>query len=254
MLALPRLCRFLLLLALAPVHCAGGRPSRPESAPPARPITIPTATAPAGTAPPSANAPDAGLPLAVEDAGSPPSCEGQRHLETPAAGVGNDKAFTVAAASIVGQALGEYASLNLELGSHGDRYKANDAYRGISISVFANAPSLTLQPGHYEIPHWEKDGPIWSAMVQVDHQTSLGNNARGELIIDEITPSKGKMPATVRGKVWICVDPIDDYPGAQWLGGTFTAKVNMTDPLYKLPVPFKIEQGRIVASRSKVQR
>lgn len=108
---------------------------------------------------------------------------------------------------------------------------------------------LTLVPGTYEIPHWEKGGPIWSAMINVAGDTGLGNQARGELVIDEITAPRGKSPAMVRGHLWICVDPIAEYPGPQWVGGTFAAEVKTTDDLYREPTPLKVEAGRILVTR-----
>jgi hypothetical protein len=176
-------------------------------------------------------------------------CDGQRHLATPAAGFGNDKPFTVSAASVWGQSQDDYASLRFELGTHRDRFAAGDAYRGVDITVFADAPSLTLKPGTYPIPHWEQNGPIWSAMLDVSGAVGLGNNARGELVLDEITAARHETPATVRGSVWVCVDPIPEFPGPQWVGGTFVATVNRLDPLYKTPARLKVDAGGIVATR-----
>jgi len=249
-----------LLAPLAAVDCGGAPPSPVELAP--GPPAITPAPPQPGTAPPAAAALDAGSPgppaspVASADAGPAPApCEGQHHLETPAAGVANDVPFTIAAAQVVGHTTGDFATLHIELGSRAVRFIEKDqSYRGVDIQLMADAPSLTLQPGRYEIPHWEKNGPIWSAMLNVSMSVGLGNNARGELVIDEITPPMGKAPGTVRGKAWVCVDPIDRYPGAQWMGGTFTATIKMVDQLYKTPVPFKVEAGRIVVMRSRKER
>jgi hypothetical protein len=161
----------------------------------------------------------------------------------------------VTSAAFQGYASGDFATVEIELGTHPDWAAAGDAYRGARIEVIADAPSLTLVPGTYAIPHREEHGPIWSAMIVIAGGKSTGNNARGELVIDEITASKtGKTPATVRGHLWVCVDPIPDFPGPQWIGGTFTATVKLLDQLYKVPAAIKVETGRIVATRRKPKR
>jgi len=239
---------FLLPMVLGNLACAETR-TRGAPQPMAAAPTFSVEPAPA----PVANAPglsEASQVAAPNDAGAPSSdCEGQRHLATPAAGFGNDKPFTVSAASVWGESEGDYASLRFEFGTHAARFSAGDGYRGVEIMVFSNAPSLTINPGTYPIPNWENNGPIWSAMLSVSSTLDLGSNARGELVVDEITAAKGKTPAIVRGHVWICVDPFPEFPGPQWIGGTFVATVQPLDPYHRVPARLKVETGSIVATR-----
>lgn len=225
---------------LAP-GCGGAAPA--SDARPA--MTVPVASVDASAPSPSASV----EPAADASAPPPESCEGAKHLATPAAGHGNDVPFTAAFASVRSRSRSAYATLDLELGTHADRFVGGEAYRGASVHVIADAPSFTIVPGTYPIPSREKNGPMASAMIEVSGSVGLGNNARGEVIIEEISAAKGRSPATVRGKLWICVDPIAEYPGPQWLGGTFVAEVKPLDTLYKVPAAFKVEPGRIVATR-----
>ncbi len=212
-----------------------------QSVEPTRVGPAPAATEPATVATPN----DTTAPREV--------CEGQRHLTTPAVGFGNDRPFTVSAGLVWGQSEGDCPSLEVELGTHADRFTAGEAYRGVTITVFADAARLTLAPGTYAIPHWEKNGPIWSAMLNVSSSVGLGSHAYGELVIDQISAAQDHSPATVAGSVWLCVAPIPEFPGPQWIGGTFVARVETRDRLHGLPAKLQVKPGSIVAWRGAAQ-
>lgn len=231
-----------LLLLISCAACSSQRPAPTPAASllPALPASVP--------------APVASAPAPIADAGASELCEGVKHAtDGPARGFADDRAFTVSVATIRSQSGGEFAKMDLELGSLPDRFGARGMadYRGVEVNVFADRNSLSVTSGTYAIPRWEKGGPIWGAMINVRGNVGTSVNPRGEVVIDEIVVRAGKKPARARGHLWVCFDSLAEFPGPLWIGGTFDAEISLIDSLHKDRAAIAVKTGEIVLTRPK---